>query len=137
MTDWVTEPAPGEEKIPSTPPLQRWSTDHAGVVIDSVHGWRALVFMVNYAASCGWYVSAKDAELIHHAVVNELSDREVQHWQDLCDEVMDWMNDHLAPEEFQFGWIDGDFMLQSKEWWCAKLSPGVCDDPGHTHSLTP
>lgn len=138
MTDWVTEPAPGEDKIPPAPVSpEKWSEKEVGVLIDSIHGWRGYLIMVHIALAHGWIATPGDESIITAVRDDKLVVSQAVAWQDLCDEVLDWMNDHLAPEAFQFGWFDGDFVLQSEQWWCAALSPGVCDDPDHTHSVTP
>jgi hypothetical protein len=28
-----------------------------------------------------------------------------------------WMNENIAPEGYSFGWYDGEWFLQSEEWW--------------------
>lgn len=35
----------------------------------------------------------------------------------LSDEAERWLNEHVAPHGFSFGWHDGDFMLCHDEWW--------------------
>jgi hypothetical protein len=35
----------------------------------------------------------------------------------LLDGAVEWLNEHVAPEGFAFGWMDGDFFLQPDEWW--------------------
>lgn len=29
----------------------------------------------------------------------------------------DWLNRHVVPADYQFGWHDGEFCLQLDEWW--------------------
>lgn len=35
----------------------------------------------------------------------------------LADEAETWLNEHVAPHGFSFGWHDGDFTLCHDEWW--------------------
>jgi hypothetical protein len=35
----------------------------------------------------------------------------------LLDYAVDWLNDHVAPDGYAYGFHDGDFFLQSDEWW--------------------
>lgn len=35
----------------------------------------------------------------------------------LLDYAVDWLNDHVAPDGYAYGFHDGDFFFQSDEWW--------------------
>ncbi len=32
-------------------------------------------------------------------------------------EAIAYLNDHAAPDDYQFGWYEGSFMLRSDDWW--------------------
>jgi hypothetical protein len=34
-----------------------------------------------------------------------------------ADDAERWLNDHVAPEGFLFGWFDGEFFLAPLGWW--------------------
>jgi len=46
-----------------------------------------------------------------------LTDDEHTWLSDAGDEVEQWLNDNVAPEDHYFGWFDGEFFLQSVDWW--------------------
>ena len=46
-----------------------------------------------------------------------LTDDEYAWLSDAGDEVETWLNDNVAPEDHLFGWFDGEFFLQSIDWW--------------------
>jgi hypothetical protein len=36
---------------------------------------------------------------------------------ELADQAREWLNEHVAPEGYSFGWHSGDFFLMCDEWW--------------------
>jgi hypothetical protein len=34
-----------------------------------------------------------------------------------ADEAEQWLNDNVAPDDYSFGWHDGEFYLASVDWW--------------------
>ena len=46
-----------------------------------------------------------------------LTDEEYQILADADDEVTGWLNEHVAPEGYSFGWYDGEYFLWSEETW--------------------
>jgi hypothetical protein len=41
-----------------------------------------------------------------------------EEWLDaVSEEAEQWLNDNVAPEDYYFGWHDGEFFLQSVDWW--------------------
>jgi hypothetical protein len=45
----------------------------------------------------------------------DLSDREFEILNDFY--IEDWLNDHVVPSGYSFGWHDGEFFLADDEWW--------------------
>jgi hypothetical protein len=46
-----------------------------------------------------------------------ITDEQEELLSEAADEVVDWLNDNVAPQGFTFGWYEGEFFLQSQEWW--------------------
>jgi hypothetical protein len=55
-----------------------------------------------------------------------------EHWMEVQVDVEHWLNDHIAPPGYHFGWHDGDFVMVSDAIWCEWSGPG-CTDAGHNH----
>lgn len=95
----------------------------AGCYVDSHWGQYAVAHMVARATEWGWH----DAELEdiadrHLASISPsdapgITDDEHEALSDASDSVEQWLNDHVAPEGYSFGWHDGEFFLQSDAWW--------------------
>ena len=47
----------------------------------------------------------------------DLTDDEYEAMQWASEEAESYLNEHVAPEGYAFGWQDGEFFLQSEEWW--------------------
>lgn len=95
----------------------------AGCWIDGHWGQFGVARLVQIAEENGY----TDAGLIdlasrHLAAMGpstapDLTDDEHEILSDGADEVEAWLNEHIAPEGYSFGWQDGEFFLQSAEWW--------------------
>lgn len=46
-----------------------------------------------------------------------LADDEYDAMIGYADDAESWLNDHVAPAGHSFGWSDGEFFLQSADWW--------------------
>ena len=98
----------------------------AGCWIDGHWGQYGIARLVEIAEGMGY----NDAEMIDYASRHlasmarsntfGITDDEHEALTDSCDDVEVWMNDHLAPEGFAFGWHDGEFFLWSDEDWEAE-----------------
>jgi hypothetical protein len=134
MGDWTQEPAPGEHTIPPAPVIERVDPSAAGCWVNDHHGIYAPVIMVDHAVSYGWPLSDEDAEVLEWArnggiVATEWSrdkgviseDDDLMHmpacWDEIQTEAEQWLNDHVAPEDYSFGWFDGAFYLGHTRWW--------------------
>lgn len=135
MKDWETTPAPGEDKIPPATEVKRWDVDRAGVVIaGSIFGDHdSSVQLIRVAKMCGWEESAADELIITKAFQGgNFTDKEDLQWVDILNEIEDWLTENVAPEEYRFGWDEGDFRLESDETWCGWYEVR-CYELSHAH----
>ncbi len=65
-----------------------------------------------YAATSGVLGDA-DTRVYRYELTDEEHDALV--WA--ADEAEAWINEHVAPEGYSFGWHDGEWFLSSTEWW--------------------
>lgn len=106
--------------------LVPWSPLDSGPVgcfIDGHWGQYAIARVVEIARDLGW----DDAEGIDIATRHlasagpfaalDISDEEHGVLVDAADDAERWLNDHVAPKGFSFGWYDGEFFLWSDESW--------------------
>jgi hypothetical protein len=88
----------------------------AGCLIDGHHGWHAHAIMIRLAESYGYQLTAPVSVIV--AAYERTGDGM---YVDVVTDVMDsaeaWLNEHVAPDGYSFGWHDGEFFLQSVEWW--------------------
>lgn len=102
--------------------IERWKPEDAGLLIPGTHGWRAVGYVITMAMEHGFSDKASDKL----AVTAFMNNRDkftdsfgVEHhtadWVlnqgGLADLVVDWMNEHLAPEGHIFHWHEGEFYL--------------------------
>jgi hypothetical protein len=95
----------------------------AGCYVDGHWGQYAVAHMVNRAEEFGY----ADAEVIdladrHMASMGPsgsegLSFDEHEALSEASDDVEQWLNDHVAPEGYSFGWNGGEFYLWSDATW--------------------
>ena len=76
----------------------------AGCIIDSHYGVYINPMIVALAVQHGW----EDPATVSYIVNDEV---------ELADKAEEWLNENVAPEGFRYGWCDGEFFLQSDEWW--------------------
>jgi len=103
--------------------IQRATPTVAGCWVDGHWGQYAIAHMVEKAQDWGY----ADAEVIdiatrHLATIGpseapQITDDEHQALSDASDEVEAWLNEHVAPEGFSFGWWEGEFFLNSDAQW--------------------
>lgn len=112
--------------------IRKANPSDAGCWIDGHWGQYGIARMISLAALHGYVDTAAEPPFATNDVVDTarrhlatagpstsepISDGE---WTDLetaCDDVEEWMNEHVAPEGFSFGWQDGEFFLESDAWW--------------------
>ena len=105
----------------------RAAPDNAGCYVDGHWGIYAVAHMVNRAEEWGYGADGDAAEIISLADrhIADMSLRgqdplsEDEYWalQESSGEVENWLNENIAPEGYYFDWRDGEFFLQSEEWW--------------------
>lgn len=121
--EWPDVPAPGEELIPDdpTPPITRASVSDAGTWVDGSRGVYAPVIMLDLAIEHGYQVAADDQGLVAWARDGYPTDEGrpdfPEFWDELLGEVEEWMSEHVAPDGYSFGWLDGDFILAHHVDW--------------------
>lgn len=105
--------------------VKRATAADAGCWVDGHYGQYAVAIMVSVATQCGF----ADDELAliaarHLASMaapsdssSQLTDTEAEYLFDSSDRVESWLNEHVAPAGYLFGWHDGEFFLASDDWW--------------------
>lgn len=103
--------------------IERLTAKAAGCWVDGHTGQYAVATMVKLAEDHGYRDDEICALAYRHLAENTpydippLDDDEHEKLMDAADEVEAWMNEHLAPEGFSFGWHDGEFFLWANETW--------------------
>ena len=93
----------------------------AGCWVDGSRGHYAAPYMVTLAVDRGYPITEEDQELITAYLAGETFDPEGA-VVEIADEAEAWLNEHMAPAGYLFGWSDGDFMLWTARDW--QDSPG-------------
>lgn len=121
----LDEEEEGEEEVPEhwndDPVIIKATPDEAGCWIAGHHGWRAHVELIRIAQSHGAVLTTEDeyhVERYEHGGprggVAGSADY-LLNQGGLCDWAEAWLNSHVAPEGFLFGWDDGEFFLRPIE----------------------
>lgn len=105
-------------------PMRLIPTD-AGCYVDGHWGQYAVAHMVQRAEEMGYdnpeVTSLADRhmdECAHGSIARKpLDDDEHEALIDASDEVEEWLNEHIAPEGYHFGWHEGEFFLWSQSQW--------------------
>lgn len=97
-------------------------TGETGCLIGGHHGWRGTVEVIHIARAYGFTLEDEDQELIDRVDANNrMMDATADEWWDaivpMSDDAEEYLNEHIAPEGYQFGWYDGEFYLSSDEQW--------------------
>jgi hypothetical protein len=90
------------------------TSEDVGCWVDGgVRGWHSLARMVSLAKFHGYPLSTEGENVV------DLYDFGDQEWSEqahaIADEAEEWLNEHVAPEDHTFLWLDGDFVLMSDE----------------------
>jgi hypothetical protein len=127
--DWTMEPVPGEQLLPAPlPTVERATPADAGCWVEGSRGWRGLSYMVSRAEEWGYPLSTEDREAIE---AYHEGDGDLVIAGEIASEAETWLNDHVSPDGYSFGWHDGEFMLWSAETWCEDWP---CRDLDHVHT---
>jgi len=103
--------------------ITRAAPDDAGCWIDGHWGQYGAARLVNIAIDHGFVDPyASDLASRHLAAAGlsaapDLTDDEFEQLMYVSDVAEVWMDEYVAPAGFSFGWLDGEFFLQSEEWW--------------------
>lgn len=101
----------------------------AGCWIDGHWGQYGVAREISIAASYGFVdTSPEDAGDLVDIARRHLSSMGPSNSPDItpdeywllneCEDfITQWLTDRVAPEGYSFGWHDGEFFLQSEEWW--------------------
>lgn len=91
--------------------------------------------LVYLATVHGWELSAEDDLLLDRAL-GEMSpsnpDARDEDWEwlheqgGLAAQAEEWLNEHIAPEDYYFGWHDGEFYLWPLHVWHTE-DPCACE----------
>jgi hypothetical protein len=95
----------------------------AGCLIDGHWGQYGVARMVTLAADLG-YENHADIALAERKLAAmmpsdapALSEDDEESLSNAADDVEQWLNENAAPSGYLFGWHDGEFFLQSVDWW--------------------
>ncbi|HEX5522805.1 MAG TPA: hypothetical protein VFX53_05125 [Pedococcus sp.] len=105
------------------------AAEQAGCWLEGSRGWTASGELVNIAARHGMPLSLDDRAVVDaylaRADAITLSDGSTRDASDitglvidqgeLADTALDYLNEHVAPEGYAFGWRDGEFFLWTDE----------------------
>jgi len=108
----------------------RAKPDDAGCYVDGTWGTYATAHMVHRAREFGYDQAEVTAladrhmdEHVHGGITHEgIEPLTTDEYWELAEagqtggDVENWLNEHIAPEGYSFGWHDGEFFLQSAEW---------------------
>jgi hypothetical protein len=86
----------------------------AGCWVDGGRGRYARARVIEIALDCGWEDS-EATEIV--ARYPELSEDQQDALGDVVNNAEQYLNEHVAPEGFSFGWHDGEFFLWSDTDW--------------------
>lgn len=105
------------------PAIVKAEPEDAGCWVDGHWGQYGLAHLVLKATDYGY----ADAEMIDYATRHmasmspngdeDLTDDEHEAMSDGADDVESWLNAHVAPEGYSFGWQDGEFFLWADAEW--------------------
>jgi len=104
-------PDPDLEPLPVRPA----TAEDAGCWVDGVSGFYATVRMVELAVDRGWPITPADRAAVDAYKGPGTTGLDVA---EIGQDAENFLNDRIAPLGYEFGWSDGDFMLQSESWWC-------------------
>lgn len=125
--------------------IKRVEPSNAGCWIGGGWGWKGSTRLIDIAHGHGFPLDADDRAII--AAYDSGSDEPVTlasgevidadsiggcviDQGSLADTAEQWLNDHIAPEGYSFGWHDGEFFLWSAADWCdASDDRCQCDEP--------
>lgn len=92
--------------------IERMTPAEAGCWVPGLVGRYGSQEVISIAVNCGWddedaqrILDSDDNEAIWDAVIDVADDAEI------------WLNEHVAPEGYYFGWYDGEFWLWSEGDW--------------------
>lgn len=112
--------------------ITRLTPDAAGCWIEGHWGHYGVARMIAIAADLGYTDPATDPPFAQPDIVDiarrklaamgpstadDITDDEEEMLLWTVDDVEAWMNEHVAPEGFSFGWNDGEWFLWATETW--------------------
>lgn len=100
--------------------ITKAAASDAGCWIDGHWGIYGAVRLVAIATTHGRPMSDEDTKFVDawHNAISSIDDVDVTDAvREIADEAETWMNENIAPDGYSFGWHDGEFFLQSSEWW--------------------
>jgi hypothetical protein len=86
----------------------------SGCWVAGHHGHYASAIVIETALNYGWH-DTQAAEIA--ARYPELTEHEQDVLNDVVNDAEQWLNEHIAPEGYSFGWHDGEFFLWTTEEW--------------------
>lgn len=90
----------------------------AGCYVDGSWGQFGNAHLIYRAIEFGYdNQQAIDLAMRHLATIGGLGEGEFEALIDLADDAERWLNEHAAPQGYQFGWYDGEFFLWSELDW--------------------
>lgn len=112
-----------------TKPVRATDADY-GCWLDSHRGWHISADLVYMTHRLGMTLDQDDVlilatydtdygtDLLTLSTGEEVDPIECVSGQGgMADQATEWLNEHVAPEGAYFGFWEGDFMLQTEQWW--------------------
>ena len=105
------------------------TADEAGCWLEGSRGWYAKATLVRIASARGMPLSEDDYALLDAYESGYISEITLSTGErvdpvecvagqvGMAEEAKSWLNDNVAPDGYYFGWHDGEFFLQSLDWW--------------------
>lgn len=95
----------------------------AGCYVDGHWGQYGSARMIQVAEQFGYEdvevgaIAEKHLSSMYPSTSDTLTDDEHDILMDALDVAEQWLNEHVAPEGYSFGWHDGEYFLWSNEEW--------------------
>ena len=95
------------------------TADNAGCWVDGSWGHYGPARLIQIALGHGW--KDEDAQFLQEIYFGSNGMYEdCERIYDAADDAERWLNENVAPEDYSFGWYDGEFFLWNNEDWEAE-----------------
>lgn len=114
------------------PVPQRWKRNQSvGCLIDGSRGIYMNNYLLGIAKANGWSPKNDvDAAICDNTPHGSPEDEDAM--VEIADEIVNWLNEHVAPEGCYIDWHEGELFCWPVETWC-EFTGEPCNDSGHKH----